>query len=186
MSHTQSLPDTVALRSLTEADETAFLVFATQVVQGERRFLKEDLVDATEAFRVFLHDRSRRVVAINAAGDIVGLSGAYPGEGWSSHVAELRVLVAEHARNRGIGRALARAALAEAQLLGCTQAYVEVVAQQDALVAMFQDMGFLPEALLADFVRDSGGEFHDLMILTHRASGHWARTHLLVDGEVEA
>ena len=109
-----------------------------------------------------------------------------PGEGWSSHVAELRVLVARHARSQGLGRSLARAALVEAQQLGCTQAYVEVVAEQDALVAMFQDMGFLPEALLADFVRDSEGVFHDLMILTHKASEHWSRTHLLADDEVEA
>ncbi len=187
MSRTQvSSPETVALRPLTEADETSFLSFATQIAQGEWRFLKEDLADAAEAFRIFRNDRSRRVVAVDAAGDIVGLSGAYPGDGWSSHVAELRVLVAEHARSRGLGRALARAALVEALQLGCTQAYVEVVAEQDSLVAMFQDMGFLPEALLADFVRDSGGEFHDLMILTHKASEHWSRTQLLTDGEVEA
>ena len=34
---------------------------------------------------------------------------------------------------------------------------------------MFQDMGFEPAALLPDFVRDGAGDFHDLMLLTHRA-----------------
>ena len=34
---------------------------------------------------------------------------------------------------------------------------------------MFQDLGFEPQALLPDFVRDGAGEFHDLMVLTLHA-----------------
>ncbi len=45
---------------------------------------------------------------------------------------------------------------------------------------MFQDLGFEPEALLVDFVRDSDGAFHDLMVLTHRADAQHAQ-HLLLD-----
>ena len=67
------------------------------------------------------------------------------------------------------GPPLGQTALVEALELGCTHAYVEVVAEQEALVSMFQDLGFEPEAILADFVRDGEGEFHDLMLLTHRA-----------------
>ena len=78
------------------------------------------------------------------------------------------------------------AALLEALELGCSHAYVEVVAEQDALVAMFQDMGFEPEALLADFVRDGTGDFHDLMLLTHRASEQWGRSQVLGLDEVVA
>ena len=174
-----STHDGVVLRPLTAEDRTAFIEFIPRVSRGERRFLKEDLADPTKAFDAFLGDRSRRVVAVDEAGDIIGLSGAYPGEGWSSHVAELRVLVADGHRSRGVGRRLAGAALGEALALGCTHAYVEVVAEQEALVSMFQDMGFLPEALLPDFVRDGGGGFHDLMLLTHRASEHWSRTDVL-------
>jgi len=78
-----------------------------------------------------------------------------------------------------IGRDLARGALVEALNLGCRQAYVEVVAEQESLVAMFQDLGFEPAALLPDFVRDSAGEFHDLMLLTHRTDEQWGIHHLL-------
>ena len=89
------------------------------------------------------------------------------------------MLVSSNRRGHGVGRALARAALLEALELGCSHAYVEVVAEQEALVAMFQDMGFEPEALLADFVRDGAGEFHDLMLLTHRAGEQWSRSQVL-------
>jgi L-amino acid N-acyltransferase YncA len=89
-------------------------------------------------------------------------------------------------RRQGIGRELAYAALVEALNLGCTQAYVEVVAEQEALVAMFQDMGFEPAALLPDFVRDGAGDFHDLMLLTHRTDDQFGLHQVLGLDEVLA
>ncbi len=177
---------TVTVRPLTNDDGPSFVRFASKVDAGERRFLKEDLTRPADAFAGFLLEaRARRLVAVEHE-EIVGLAGAFPGDGWSSHVAELRVLVSEERRGHGVGRALAREALLEALRLGCTHAYVEVVAEQDALVAMFQDLGFEPEALLADFVRDSHGHLHDLMLLTHRADVQWSRNQILGLGEVIA
>ena len=49
---------------------------------------------------------------------------------------------------------------------------------------MFQDLGFEPEALLSDFVRDGAGEFHDLMLLTHRADEQLSRQQVLGLNEV--
>ena len=160
-------------------------VSSPRSVRAKRRFLKFDLTDPSAAFTAFLGDSdARRLAAVDEDGSIVGLAGAYPGDGWSSHVAELRVLVSATQRRRGMGRSLARAALVEALKLGCTHAYVEVVAEQEALVSMFQDLGFEPEALLLDFVRDGAGEYHDLMLLTHRADDQWGRTQLLGLDEV--
>lgn len=170
----------LSVRRLSPEDADAFARFVSQVPAGERRFLKENLDDPAGTFRRFLGETStRRLVAVDEHGGIVGLAGAFPGDGWSSHVAELRVVVSSVHRGRGVGRALARAALLEALKLGCSHAYVEVVAEQSALVVMFQDMGFDPEALLPDFVRDSSGEFHDLMLLTHRTDVQWGRNRLL-------
>jgi L-amino acid N-acyltransferase YncA len=168
-------------------DAAAFERFAAQVPAGERRFLKEDIADPEAAFVRFLRDTQvRRVVAVLSDGEIAGLAGAFPGAGWSSHVAELRVLVASTRRRSGAGRALARAALLEALKLGCSHVYVEVIAEQQGLVTMFQDLGFEPEALLADFVRDTTGDFHDLMLLTHRVSDHWGPDQVLGLDEARA
>ena len=35
---------------------------------------------------------------------------------------------------------------------------------------MFRSLGFDPEALLKDHVRDAGGQLRDLMILAHRSA----------------
>ena len=176
---------TLTVRLMTSDDTPAFARFVAQVPEGERRFLKEQAHDLAMDLAGG-ESRARRVVAVDPDGEIVGAAGAFPEPGWSSHVAELRVLVSAGHRLHGTGRALARAALSEALEFGCTHAFVEVVAEQDGLVAMFQDMGFEPEALLADFVRDGAGEYHDLMLLTHRVNDHWGRSRLLGLDEVEA
>src|SRR5690349_20749768 len=127
----------VAVRTITKWDAQPVEVFLSGIVDGERRFLKEDLDDAAVAFARFVHDSSaRRLLAVTADGEVVGMAGVFPGEGWSSHVAELRPLVSAPHRGGGIGSQLARSALIEALQLGCTRVYVEVVAEQDALVSM--------------------------------------------------
>jgi GNAT superfamily N-acetyltransferase len=170
----------VAVRALTVADAVAFASFADNVPEGERRFLKEALQTSHAGFAAMLSEPGvRRLVAQLDTGEIVGLAGAFLGRGWSSHVAELRVLVAADHRREGVGRALATAALVTALQEGCSHAYIEVVAEQEGLVTMFQDLGFEPEALLVDFVRDGEGGFHDLMLLTHRVDDQRGRLAVL-------
>jgi L-amino acid N-acyltransferase YncA len=173
---------------MSQEDSRAFSRFASKVPEGERRFLKEDLDDVEEIAPAQdrAGRRARRLVAADETGGIVGVAGAFPGSGWSAHVAEIRVLVSAAHRRRGLGRDLARAAVVEALELGCSQAYVEVIAEQEALVAMFQDLGFEPAALLPDFVRDGTGEFHDLMLLTLRADDQWRLNQVLGLDEVHA
>ena len=46
--------------------------------------------------------------------------------------------------------------------MGMTKLVVEVVAEQEATVAMFTALGFEAEGLLKDHVRSRAGEVHDL------------------------
>lgn len=159
------------IRELDASDEPAWLRFVGDIPAGEERFLKEDMT-GTGAFRRRTEDRGWLV---SVDGDeITGAVAVVPGAGWSSHVAELRLIVGGSRRGRGLGRALACRGLLRAFELACTHVYVEVVAEQTALVAMFKGLGFQPEALLADFVRDADGEPHDLMLLTHHAEDNWS------------
>ena len=90
------------------------------------------------------------------------------------------MLVSAACRRRGIGQCSWRAQRSSRPTIShCSQVYVEVVAEQEALVAMFQDMAFEPAALLPDFVRDGAGDFHDLMLLTHRTHDQWGVRHVL-------
>jgi ribosomal protein S18 acetylase RimI-like enzyme len=105
---------------------------------------------------------------------VLGYVAVVPLHGWSSHVGEVRVIVDPAYRGRGIGRALARRAVLEALELGLEKMVVEVVADQEPAIGMFRSLGFEPEALLVDHVRDRSGELRDLMVLAHSVEAQWA------------
>ena len=94
--------------------------------------------------------------------------------GWSDHVGEVRLVVDPGHRGRGLGRALARWALAQALDCGLRKLYVEVVAEQEGAVAMFSALGFTAEGLLRDHVRDQAGDLRDLVLLAHPVDDQWA------------
>jgi hypothetical protein len=62
----------------------------------------------------------------------------------------------------------------EALALGLKKVVVEVIAVQDETIGMFRSLGFDPEALLADHVRDRSGELRDLMVLAHSVDDQYA------------
>jgi hypothetical protein len=51
--------------------------------------------------------------------------------------------------------------------MGLGKLVVEVIADQGALIAMFRSLGFEPEALLTDHVRDRSGLTRDLIVLAN-------------------
>jgi RimJ/RimL family protein N-acetyltransferase len=51
--------------------------------------------------------------------------------------------------------------------MGLSKLVVEVISDQEALIAMFRGLGFEPEALLTDHVRDRAGQMRDLIVLAN-------------------
>ncbi|HTC71330.1 MAG TPA: GNAT family N-acetyltransferase [Solirubrobacteraceae bacterium] len=170
------------IRPLTGEDRGQLGRFFDRVPDADRDFLKEDLDDPGLIDRWLSGRRGQWMLGVEDGG-VAGLAGLLPWMGRSAHVGELRLLVDPARRRRGYGRALARAALVEAFELGLTHIFVEVGAEQEALIAMFGALGFEPEALLRDFVRDQGGSSHDLVMLTHRVEELWSEMLTLGLGE---
>lgn len=160
------------IRQLEQRDREDVKRFVARVPEGDRTFFKEN-VDDPEVLEAWVRPGSDRAIAIDDE-RVLGYVAVVPLQGWSSHVGEVRVIVDPDARGRGIGRALARHAVLEALNLGLTKMVVEVVADQEATIAMFRSLGFDPEALLADHVRDQAGDLRDLMILAHSVEQSWA------------
>ena len=160
------------IRQLEQRDREGLEQFIARVPEGDRTFFKEN-VDDPEVRESWLRLGAARAVAIEGE-RVLGYMAVVPLQGWSSHVGEVRVIVDPDARGRGIGRALAQHAVLEALRLGLTKMVVEVVADQEATIAMFRSLGFDPEALLADHVRDQAGDLRDLMILAHSVEESWA------------
>jgi ribosomal protein S18 acetylase RimI-like enzyme len=164
----------VVIRAVETSDAAALKDFFARIPEGDRTFFKEDMLAPGAATAWAAGPRGRRLVATTDDATVVGCVGVIPGVEWSSHVAEIRLVVDPGRRRQGIGRGLARQGLLAAIDLGMKKIVVEVVADQAPAVAMFQALGFQPEALLRDHVCDRAGHLRDLMVLSHLVDDRWA------------
>jgi ribosomal protein S18 acetylase RimI-like enzyme len=159
-------------RPIAAGDEPALLRFFARIPEADRTFLKED-VDDPATVAAWVRPGSARTIAIDD-GEIAGSVAVVPLHGWSSHVGEVRLVVDPAARGHGLGRELARHAVHDAVDLGLAKLVVEVIADQQALIAMFVALGFDAEALLADHVRDRNDQVRDLLVLANDVESQFA------------
>ena len=148
---------------LSADDVERVVAFFERVPEGDRTFFKEPVAGAATV-QEWLSSDAIRLLGIDGD-DVIGYAAVIPGVGWSSHVGELRLVVDPDRRREGIGAAMAKAALIAALQAGLSKVVVEAIATQDPTIALFAGLGFQPEALLADHVRDADGGLHDLMVL---------------------
>jgi ribosomal protein S18 acetylase RimI-like enzyme len=160
------------IRRIEPPDRAALEGFLDRIPDADRTFLKEDVADPA-VVAAWARPGDARSIALQD-GAVLGYVAVIPLHGWSSHVGEVRIVVDPAQRGRGVGRALARHAVLEALALGLRKMVVEVIADQDGLIAMFRGLGFEPEALLVDHVRDRSGELRDLLVLAHSVEQQWA------------
>lgn len=161
------------IRQVTHDDRDALVRFVGSVPESDRNFFKDDISDP-DIVEHWLRSRGKRLIALDDAREVAATVAVLPRPGWSDHVGELELIVGPAHRGAGIGRSMAKHGLIEAVTLGLTRIVVEVAADQEALVAMFERLGFEPEALLRDFVKDRSGLSHDLLMLTHRTEETWS------------
>jgi GNAT superfamily N-acetyltransferase len=158
------------IRTIVTSDREALARFFAAVPEGDRTFFKEDVLDEHVVANWGVpRDGDERVIAVEDTGEIVAWMALSGGVGWSAHVSDLRLVVAPTHRRRGLGRTLAQRALLDALRLGYMKIAVELVADQSGAIEMFTDLGFEPEALLIDQVRDRTGDLRDLIVLAHYA-----------------
>ena len=170
------------IRPVQPDDQAALIAFFHRMPEADRTFFKED-VDDPDVVTNWARPGAARMIAMED-GEVLGSVAVVPLHGWSSHVGEVRIVVDPARRGRGVGRALARHAVVEATGLGLAKLVVEVIADQEPLIAMFRALGFEPEALLVDHVRDRSGALRDLLVLAHAVDREWAA--MTATGIVEA
>jgi RimJ/RimL family protein N-acetyltransferase len=160
----------VLFRLSEPSDAAAVLAMIRELPHHDLLFLTRDLTKPEVVAEWLADEHATRILAFEGV-RMVGYAAIHRSQiPWSQHVADLRILVAESARGRGLGRSLTQQAFAWALAEGVEKMTAQMTLDQKGAISVFEGLGFRPEALLRDHVRDKDGEKHDLLILSHEVA----------------
>lgn len=160
----------VEIARMTAADRAAWVEFVAALPTHDLLFVSRDLghPKVVDAWMRSLEAGELASLVARHRTAMVGCSAIFVDAlSSSTHVGELRVLVAPDWRGRGLGRALIQECFAQALELGLKKLVARMTVDQRAAIALFEELGFRAEALLARHVADRQGKFHDLVLLGH-------------------
>lgn len=160
----------VDLRRMGAADQAAVLAFAQKLPAHDLLFMRRDVRQPKVVaawVRAIEEDRVASLVAVRD-GAVIGTTAiVHDALSWSAHVGELRIAVSPDYRGKGLGRVLIQECFAMAIDLGLEKLTALMTVDQRGAVAIFETLGFRPEAMLRGYVKDNAGEAHDIVILSH-------------------
>jgi len=174
---TINLPDgqSVQVRLMTATDRDAVLTFARSLPQEDLLFLRIDITDPVVVDEWIRNIEGGLTTTLLASDDkgIVGYATVHRNRApWTRSVGELRVNVVPAYRARGLGRTLTAQIFDLARGLGLRKLMANMTTDQHGAQAAFRRLGFVPEALLADYVEDRNGTPRDLVMMSFDIGGH--------------
>ena len=174
---TVKLPDgsDVELRSLNADDGPAIVAFARALAPQDLLFLRVDLTqeDVVAGWIANAAEGRSTTILAWAPEGLVGYATVHRNPApWTRGVGEIRVNVGASHRGRGLGRVLTGQIFDIAHDLGLRKLMAQMTTDQHGAQATFRRLGFVPEALLADYVEDRNGLTHDLVLMTYTVDGH--------------
>jgi len=165
----------VELRHMTTADRDAVLAFAQRLPEEDLLFLRVDITSpevVDEWLANIAAGRSSTLLAADQDG-VVGYATVHRSRArWTRRVGEIRVNVSPAYRGRGLGRCLTSEIFDVARSLGLRKLMANMTSDQRGAQAAFRRLGFIAEALLADYVEDRDGTSRDLIVMSYDVDGH--------------
>jgi L-amino acid N-acyltransferase YncA len=175
-----TLPEgpTLEIRLMAAADRDAILAFARNLPQEDLLFLRVDLTQqgvVDDWVRNLEAGYSTTLLAYDDRG-IAGYATVHRNPApWTRRVGEIRVNVSPTYRGKGLGRVLTSHIFDAARGLGLAKLVANMTSDQPGAQAAFRRLGFVPEAVLADYVEDRSGRLRDMVIMTYDIEGHTDR-----------
>lgn len=165
----------IEIRNMTVEDREAILSFAQGLAEDDLLFLRSDITqpDVVDDWMQNIEaGRSTSLVAYDSEG-LIGYASVHRNPApWTRRVGELRVNVNQAYRARGLGKNLISEIFSVARGLGLQKLMANMTADQHGAQAAFRRLGFVPEAMLADYVEDRNGMARDLVIMSFDINGH--------------
>ncbi len=165
---------TIELRILGPADRDAILSFARGLPETDLLFLRVDITkpEAVDNWLANVADGTTVSIIAYDGNTMAGYATVdrTPAR-WTRRVGELRLTVGRDYRGHGLGRHLSAKIFDIARGLGLKKLVANMTTDQRGAQAAFKRLGFVPEALLTDFVEDRNGGLHDLVMMSYDVDG---------------
>lgn len=161
----------VTIRPIVESDHAGLLAFGQALPGDESLYLEEDFQNPDIISRLTnaaAAEHWRQFVAEGEDGTIVGYTSVRRLPGWSSHVADIYLVVSEDWRRTGLGSALAQTIFNATREMGADKVIVQMLAEQGDGQDIFTHLGFTIEGRLSKHALDRSGRLHDLLILSYQ------------------
>lgn len=165
----QVLGQGIQIRTFTAADEHAMLSFARSLPPHDVLFMRRRISEPKVVAAWIKEAEAGKIPTLVAARDgvIVGSAAILIDPlSWSQHVAEFRLVVSAEVRGHGVGKALMQETLKLAVSIGVDKLMAYMTVDQRAAIAVFEEIGFKPEAVFEAHVKDLQGNKHDVVVLS--------------------
>lgn len=165
----------VTFRLMSVEDGEAVSALANAQSEFDQAMLRMDITDPAVMEDWIDNLRAGRTITVLVDMDdkLVGYGSLHHNEIlWTSHLGELRLLVDQKCRGIGIAARLIAELIHIAREMKLEKVFCQIPAEQTRVQHLFTDLGFNPEAILAEWVRLGDGKMHDLMIFATRLDGY--------------
>jgi len=166
----------VVVRDLTRDDLDRMMKFYQSLPEEDRKYLRVDVTNRNTVEKRIKASESDDIVRIIALlGDEVIADGALEltREEWRKHQGELRVIVDNNNRHKGLGLIIMRELYNIAVEKKVELIIAKMMRPQVAARTICRKLGFREELMIPDYVRDQKGETQDLIIMACDIDDFW-------------
>lgn len=160
----------VLIRPIEASDRNSLLKFFRSLPEKDRLYLRDDVTKEETIDKWVKHINYERVFPLLAFHEksIVADATLHRNEySWTRHVGEIRIVVAEGFRRKGLGFILLRELFYVAVKMGLHKMVAEAVEDDLSAVRMLEKLGFQKEAVLKNHVMDPRAIKHNLLIMSN-------------------
>lgn len=166
----------VLIRWIKPDDLDRILAFFKELPARDRRYLRKDVTNrriVANSLQEAQEKHIHRLVAVDGDRIVANATLEIEKRTWKAHIGEIRLMVAQDYRQKGLGMHLAKELYFVASKNKLEEIMVRVMRPQEAAYKIFKRLGFKDEAKLPHYVKDTTGHKQDLIILRCNLKKLW-------------
>ena len=180
MSNRVELKDgtSVEIRPMSTEDLDRSVAFFQSLTPQDRLYLRHDVTRREEVearIQAMQAGRAKRLVALDGERIVADAALELEPSSWKRHVGEIRLIIANPYKRKGLGMLLARELYSMAVEAKVEEVMVRMMRPQLAARSIFRKLGFHEETLLPDYVKDAEGRKQDLVLMRCDLEGLWQK-----------